>query len=313
MGAPVPAPEDLATGALTPGGRHTEWTAAPPRLVLLDVDGTLVRESSIPAPQVLRAVERLTSAGVRVGLATGRMAAASDALLGTGVFTGPHVFHNGAVVADGDGTERTVLGLRDDEVARMLAFGRTRDDLSIEVYVGRTYLADRDDPRARPHAELLRHPPSGRIASIADLTGRAAVKVVAVCFSPEAADATVRAAADAGLSPGPAASPATPTLRYVNVTRGGVDKGTGALAAAEGLGIPPGSVAALGDETNDLPMLRSVGTAIAMGDAGATVRAAAHLVAPRFDDGGTVAALDALSALATSRAGGAAQRAPGTW
>lgn len=308
MRAPVPVPDGLG-----PGGRFPEWTGTRPRLLLLDVDGTLVRDEPVPSAPILAAVGRLTAAGIQVGLATGRMAAASDAMLATGAFTGPHVFHNGAVVADGDGNEQIVLGLDDDEVTAMLAFGRTRDDLSIEVYVGRTYLADRDDPRARPHAELLRHPPSGRITAVADLAGRPAVKVVAVCFGPEAADAVVGAATDVGLSAGPAASPATPALRYVNVTRGGVDKGTGALAAAASVDLRPAQVAAIGDETNDLPMLASVGTAIAMGDAGASVRDVAHLVAPRFEDGGTVTALEALAALVGSGADPAAQRAPGTW
>ena len=304
MPPPPPVPFGLA-----PGGRCTEWTATPPRLVLLDVDGTLVRDAEVPSDAVLAAVRRLTGTGVLVGLATGRMAAASDAMLATGAFTGPHVFHNGAVVADGDGTERTVLGLDDDAVSELLAFGRTRDDLAVEVYVGRTYLSDRDDPRARPHAALLRHAPAGRIRSTADLAGRHAVKVVVVCFTSDAADAAVRAAGAAGLTAGPAASPATPSLRYVNVTRQGVDKGTGALAAAARAGLRPSAVAAVGDETNDLPMLLGVGTAIAMGDAGHAVRDAAHLVAPGFDEGGTVAALDALAALARERD----QRAPGTW
>ena len=303
-------PSPPVPSGLAPGGRCTDWAATPPRLVLLDVDGTLVRDAEVPSDAVLAAVRRLTGAGVLVGLATGRMAAASDAMLGTGAFTGPHVFHNGAVVADGDGTERTVLGLDDAAVADLLAFGRTRDDLSVEVYVGRTYLSDRDDPRARPHAALLRHAPAGTIRRVTDLEGRRAVKVVVVCFTDGAADAAVRAAADAGLTAGPAASPATPSLRYVNVTRRGVDKGTGALAAAAHAGVEPPAVAAVGDETNDLPMLLGVGTAIAMGDAGRAVREAAHLVAPRFDDDGTVVALDALAALAR---GAEVQRAPGTW
>lgn len=259
---------------------------------------------------MLTAIRALTDAGVHVGLATGRMAAASDALLATGAFTGPHVFHNGAVVTDGDGSDRIVLGLSDDEVAAMLALGRTRDDLSVEVYVGRTYLADRDDPRAHAHAALLRHGPSGRIATVMDLSGRPAIKVVVVCFTDDAVAAAVDAARAAGLTAGPAASPATPSLRYVNVTRGGVDKGTGAVAAAGLLGLAPAQVAAIGDETNDLPMLAAVGTAIAMGGAGAAVRAVAHLVAPRFEDDGTATALGVLLAL---RRGPRDQRAPGTW
>lgn len=308
MHALVPAPEGLA-----PGGRHPTWVAAPPRLVLLDVDGTLVRAAEVPSPDVLAAVRRLTRSGVHVGLATGRMAAAADAMLATGAFTGPHVFHNGAVVTDGAGNERVTLGLDDEAVMRMLALGRTRSDLAVEVYVGRTYLADRDDPRGRAHAALLRHTPSGRIEDVADLRGRTATKVVVVCFSEEAADAAVGAAEDAGLSAGPAASPATPGLRYVNVTREGVHKGSGASAAAELLGIETRDLAAVGDEINDLPMLLTAGTAIAMGDAPAAVRDAAHLLAPGFAADGTVTALEALVALAGPAHTAPTQREPGTW
>jgi len=281
-----------------------------PGYVALDVDGTLVREDRVPDARTLDAIRDLVGTGTRVGLATGRMAAASDVLLATGVFTGPHVFHNGAVVADADGTERRVLGLSDAEVDGVLAFGRDRDDLAIEVYVGRTYLADRSDARSAAHAELLGAGPSGRITTSADLDGRAAIKAVVVCFGPEAAHATVAALGRMGLAAGPAASPATPELRYVNVTRAGVDKGSGVEAAARSIGVVDGAIAVLGDETNDLPALARAGTAIAMGGSAPEVIEAAHLVAPRFEDGGAAVALEALTAIARTVP---AQRAPGTW
>lgn len=298
-GAPPPG--------LSAGGRLSDWDGRSPAYVALDVDGTLIDDVPVPSGAVLAAIGRLTDAGVRVGLATGRMAAASDGLLATGAFSGPHVFHNGAVVADGDGVERTVLGLTDADVDALLDFARTRDDLALEVYVGRTYLSDRDDPRTAPHARLLGVDPGGRIGTSADLAGRPAVKAVAVCFDPAAVDATLAATAASGLGAGPAGSPATPQLRYVNITRAGVDKGSGVAAAAELLGVDLARVAGVGDETNDLPMLARVGTAIAMGGAADTVRAAAHLVAPPFAAGGTLAVLEALRRLVA-----AGQRAPGT-
>jgi Cof subfamily protein (haloacid dehalogenase superfamily) len=291
-------PRAAVPDGLKPGGRLEHWEPNPPAYVALDVDGTLVRETAVPAPEVLDAVGRLVAQGVRVGLATGRMGAASEHMLATGAFTGPHVFHNGAVVADAAGVEQVVLGLSDDEVEAILGFGRLRDDLSVEIYVGRTYLADRDDPRSAPHAALLRAAPSGQISGSGQLDGRPAIKAVVVCFSSAAVDAAVAAMARIGLAAGPAASPATPGIRYVNVTRGGVDKGSGVRAAAHMLGIALPAVAALGDETNDLPVLASVGTAIAMGDARQEIRSVAHLVAPDFAAGGTVVALDALSELA---------------
>jgi Cof subfamily protein (haloacid dehalogenase superfamily) len=286
-----------APSGLSAGGRFAEWAAVPPAYIALDVDGTLLRAEQVPSRDILDVVAELVSGGTRVGLATGRMAAASEAILATGVFTGPHVFHNGAVVTDGSGIEELVLGLTAADVAAVLELGRGREDLVVEVYVGRSYLADRRDPRSAPHARLLGADPSGTIDSIEDLAGREAIKAVVLCFSAEAAEAIVRAVDELGLAAGPAASPATPGIRYVNVTRAGVDKGSGVLAAARSIDVEPAAVAFLGDETNDVPALDLVGTAIAMGDAPQAIIDAAHLVAPSYDAQGARTALRALATL----------------
>jgi hydroxymethylpyrimidine pyrophosphatase-like HAD family hydrolase len=293
---------------LGPGGRFDTWAEVPPAYVALDVDGTLLRDAPVPAEDILAAVAGLVSVGTRVGLATGRMAAASETILATGVFTGPHVFHNGAVVTDSSGVDQHVLGLSSDEVAAVLDLGRGRDDLSVEIYVGRTYLADRDDPRSAPHMKLLGAAPSGTISLVEDLAGRPAIKAVMVCFSAEAAEDMVRSVTELGLAAGPAASPATPDIRYVNVTRAGVDKGSGLLMAARSIDVPLPAVAFLGDETNDLPALSLAGTAIAMGGSAPGIISAAHLVAPGYSADGARIAIEALTALTHG-----AQRAPGTW
>jgi len=291
--------------ALRAGGRLSAWRGAAPRYVACDVDGTLLSGESVPRPEVLSALVRLRDAGVHIGIATGRMSASLDHVLATDVFTGPHVFHNGALVRDGRGRDVLVAGLESAQVDALLAFGRTRDDLAVEVYVDEEYLSDRNDPRAAAHAQLLGIAPAGRIARVADLDGRPVVKCVVVAFDHAAAEAAARAATSFGLEPGVASSPATPHLTYLNVTRGDVDKGSGVAAAAQHLGIPARDVAMLGDERNDVAAFRFAGTAIAMGDAEANVTAHAHFVAPRYHDGGTVVALDALLELA-------AQRPPGT-
>jgi hydroxymethylpyrimidine pyrophosphatase-like HAD family hydrolase len=123
---------------LTAGGRGDVWVPVRPRYVALDVDGTLVTSDEVPDADVLDAIVRLGRTGVQVGLATGRMAAAADAILATGVLSGPHVFHNGAVVTDLAGSDRIVNGLTDAEVTALLAFGHRSDDLAIEIYVGRS-------------------------------------------------------------------------------------------------------------------------------------------------------------------------------
>jgi Cof subfamily protein (haloacid dehalogenase superfamily) len=267
--------------------------------VACDVDGTLVSRSQVPTRRIIDAVSRLTEAGVQVGLATGRMQQGVAGILALDVFTGPHVFNNGSLVMNNVGEVLRTWSLSSDAVDGLLAFGRTRHDVAVEIYVADGYLTDRDDARSQAHVDLLGVGPSARITSAADLDGRAAIKAVVVAFEPEGFDAAFAAATELGVGLGPASSPATPQLRFLNVTHRDTDKGQGVLAAAEAAGVDASALAVLGDETNDLPMLAIAGTAIAMGGSPSEVLELAHLEAPRFAENGAAAALEALLGLVT--------------
>jgi len=66
----------------------------------------------------------------------------------------------------------------------------------------------------------------------------------------------------------------------------GVTKWSGVLGVASAAGIDPGAVCAVGDDVNDLPMIRAAGLGVAMGNASPEVLAAADRVVAGHDDGG---------------------------
>jgi hydroxymethylpyrimidine pyrophosphatase-like HAD family hydrolase len=66
----------------------------------------------------------------------------------------------------------------------------------------------------------------------------------------------------------------------------GVTKWSGVAAIAAAAGILPEQVCAVGDDVNDLPMIRAAGLGIAMGNALPEVQAAADLVVSSHDNGG---------------------------
>ncbi len=278
---------------LTPGGRHDEWEPTTAELVALDVDGTLIGLDGQVSAAVVAAIARARGAGMHLGLATGRMAdGVADVLDRTGL-PGPHIFFNGAQVR------------RDDEV--LASWPLPADVLStlldacddaevyLEVYVDGGFLVNRMDDRARPHWDLLGQEPAGVLTDVADLADEVP-KVTAVAFDRRGVERVVAMMEDLGVRAGPANSPATPGLHYVNGNSPEADKGRALLAAAEALGIAPGATVAIGDERNDLAMLEVAGTAIAMGNATRQVRDMAHLVAPDVEQHGAAAALDAAAA-----------------
>ena len=66
----------------------------------------------------------------------------------------------------------------------------------------------------------------------------------------------------------------------------GVTKWSGVRHVAEGWGIAESEICAVGDDVNDIPMIRAAGLGIAMGNAQPAVKAAADRIAPTHDADG---------------------------
>jgi len=77
----------------------------------------------------------------------------------------------------------------------------------------------------------------------------------------------------------------------VEATAAGVDKGEGVRHLLALLDIDPAHVLAIGDNENDLPMLKLVGMPVAMGNATASVKALAQWTAPPIDEDGAAIAM----------------------
>ncbi len=278
---------------IRPGGRFDGWAHQPASYVVCDVDGTLVGPRHDATDEVVAAVGRAQAAGIRVGVATGRMRDAVLPLIEQLGARGPHVLHNGAEVRDDD---RLVASwsLTPEQVDGLLELGRSRDDTYVEVYTETGYVVSAMDDRARVHWDILGIEPRGVIGSAADLDGVAVPKATLPAFDLETIPVIEAAVRELGLLAGGAGSPRTPGLFYINATHPEADKGRALARAAEHLGIGMDRTAAIGDEVNDLSMLAVAGSAIAMGQAAATIREAAHLVVPEVDAHGVAVALDAL-------------------
>jgi Cof subfamily protein (haloacid dehalogenase superfamily) len=285
-----------------PGGRFDAWTV-PDSVAYLasDVDGTLVGTGTRPSPRVADAVAGTVAAGVRVGIVTGRMRDAVRRLRTQLGVSGPHVLHNGAEVVDDDDVVLADWTLTSDQVEALLAIGRAHADGVVEIYTRSGFVASSLDARAEPHWEIVGTGPRDVVTSSDDLDGEAVLKATYTAFSPATAEAVRAAVVAEGMNAGPATSPRTPQLRYVNATHPGADKGQALRAVARHLDVDLAACVALGDAGNDLPMFAAAGTAVAMGDAPDEVVAAAHLVVPDVADDGAAVALELARRLAAGR------------
>ncbi|HWH33148.1 MAG TPA: HAD hydrolase family protein, partial [Egibacteraceae bacterium] len=189
---------------LRPGGRFAEWTATPPRYLVADVDGTLLAESHVPTQAVLEAAAACGPAGLRVGVATGRMPHAVADLIARLGAEGPHVVHNGAEVwADGAILEAWPLPPQARAVLRDLCAGH---GLYAEFYAGDGYWVTDRRREAQRHWELLRRDPDGDAGAL-DLARTEVLKATVILFSGDDPAPVLATLAEAGLTCGAGSSP----------------------------------------------------------------------------------------------------------
>ena len=255
-------------------------------LVCIDVDGTLVGSSGTVAPAVWAAAKRAREAGLRLAICSGRPAFGNTLRWAECLDPdGWHIFQNGASVVNlASGASRS-RPLGEEIVAALVARSRRRSRI-LELYTDRAYAVEREDDRARRHAELLGVPFEPRPFASLD-----APTVRAQWLLPREEEAAVLAEPHDGLTVSPSTSPLMPDTSFVNLTPAGVDKGSAVRAVAEAYGIPLQHIMVVGDGANDAVAMRLVGFPVAMGNAEPEVRALARHEVAHVDEEGLVEAL----------------------
>ena len=269
------------------------------RLVLVDVDGTLVGAHGAH-PSTWDAIERARARGVHVALCTGRIGSGLALEYARRVEGGGyHVFQNGAVVSRPGRPAEYVSALPEDTFRAMVAVSR-REGQPLEAYSETRFFLERHDALTRVHERNLE-----MTAEMADFDALPepvvrAQWVVEEARWPHYRDLTL---ALGGVEANPAKAPWSPGTVFGNVTRAGTSKVTAMRWLLARLGLERGQVAMIGDAVNDLETMREAGLAIAMGNAEAPVKAEAAAVVASVDDGGLAEAVDIAIGLAVPRPG----------
>jgi hydroxymethylpyrimidine pyrophosphatase-like HAD family hydrolase len=253
-----------------------------PRLVALDIDGTLLDHNGVLPEDVRAAVRRVVEAGVPVVLATGRSWHSTQPVVEElGLPPGQTVASNGAVRVSFPPLviEHLVTFDATDIAARVAAL-HPEAALAVEV-LGRGYMVTKEFPEGEISGEIVRVP-------LSELTANPVTRVVV--RDPNASEQDfLRLAERVGMH---GVAYFIGWTAWLDIAPEGVDKAHGVAAVCRGLGIDRADVLALGDGRNDIELLRWAGRGVALGDAPADVKAVADAVADRFEQGGTVTELD---------------------
>lgn len=262
------------------------------RLLALDLDGTVVtRERRITEP-VRRAVAEAQAAGVYVTVATGRVfrtALPFARELGLG---GALICCQGAVIREAHTRDLVHHTPLPPALAAEAITLLHRPGLCVMAYIDDTLCLVEDGEGFDGFVRRWGAPDPRHVRVSPALAEQAlATPPTKVMFfgDPSVIDREfVRVAAhfESRLT----VVRSDPTIG--ELTAPGSSKGVALAALAARLSLAPGEVIAIGDEENDVPMLRWAGLGLAMGNAPAVVQRAANAVIPSVDEDGVAWAIE---------------------
>jgi 5-amino-6-(5-phospho-D-ribitylamino)uracil phosphatase len=258
--------------------RTASWR---PRLVALDIDGTVVDHDGALPEAVRKAVGRVLDADVPVVLATGRSWHGTQPVFDElGLPPGPSVASNGAVVVSYPPQEiRKAVTFDPREVIKKVVQVAPGTLIAVEE-VGRGYRLNDHFPGGDLTGEMI-------IESIEQLSARPVTRII--LRDPDRSDGDFTSLArHLGLQ---GVTYFVGWSAWLDIAPLGVNKASALQDVADDLGVDPADVLAFGDGRNDIEMLRWAGRGVAIGDASEDVQQAADVVTDTFADGGPVAEL----------------------
>ena len=243
------------------------------RLLLADVDGTLVTPDKVLTDGSVDAVQRLGHAGILFAITSGRPPRGMSMLIEPLDLQTPIAGFNGGLVVDRDMTvvEQRVIP---DHLVVPIAELMTSFDLSVWIYRGADwYVPDLKGPHVDHEAATVKFQPT-LMTSIDDLTDGVA-KIVGVSDDH---GAVIKASEAAGERFGDHVTAAASQPYYLDVTHPEANKGWVAKYLAQRYHLSTDEIATIGDMPNDVLMFAHSGLSIAMGNADAQVKRAARRV-----------------------------------
>jgi Cof subfamily protein (haloacid dehalogenase superfamily) len=262
---------------------------SPIRLVVSDVDGTLVDKEKHLTPGVTDAVRRLAAAEVGFTIISARPRSGVMPLADTLGIDAPIAAFNGGLIFRRDGTvdEHHVLPRAVAEGVIALA---QDEPVDIWVFADDQWHTTRDEGVHAEHERVAANQEPVVTADFAALLDRVDKVTLVSDEPPVLARLMERArAAHAGQ-----ATIAQSQTYYLDVTALEANKGDGLVALAAAFDVPLDATAAIGDQFNDVPMLERAGLSVAMGNAPEGVQAVADFVTEPNDRDGVAHAIDTI-------------------
>ncbi|HXE35368.1 MAG TPA: Cof-type HAD-IIB family hydrolase [Verrucomicrobiae bacterium] len=262
--------------------------ANPIKMVIADVDGTLVTQEKVLTKRAAEAVLRLHDAGIQFSVTSGRPPRGMEMLIEPLKLVQPLAAFNGGVLIQPDLVTVVDQNFLPAGVPEQVIDSIEKHGLDVWIYTATDwFVRDVNGAHVAREQWTVKFPPKV-VKTFDGLLGRVA-KIVGV--SDDLA-AVAKCEKDVQQAGGSHISAARSQPYYLDVTHPKANKGEVVLAMSKLLNIPAEQMATLGDMPNDVLMFKKSGVSIAMGNASKEVQASATYVTATNEDEGFAKAIE---------------------
>jgi Cof subfamily protein (haloacid dehalogenase superfamily) len=258
------------------------------RLLLADVDGTLVTKEKVLTERAIAAVRNMEAAGIKFAITSGRPPKGMEMLIKPLAISTPIAAFNGGMFVHPDLSliSQHVLG---HEVVEPIIKIIEDHKMVAWIYRGTDWFVhERHGAHVDREEWTVKFPPvvvpsyEGKLDDVAKIVGVSDDRdVIARC------EKAVREAFGAS-----AVSAALSQPYYLDVTHPDANKGGVVLALAKMLNLAAAEIATIGDMPNDISMFEKGGLSIAMGQSSDQVKQAADEVTTSSEEEGFAVAIE---------------------
>ncbi|MDU4962016.1 MAG: Cof-type HAD-IIB family hydrolase [Sporomusaceae bacterium] len=251
------------------------------RLVVIDLDGTLLDSQKQLNQYTLDVIEAVKQRGVLVTLATGRTLCATAPVARRLGIVLPLITYNGAYIATAGQQQILARSAMQPEAAAGLLRQLEATGCYLKVYIDEHLYVQETTPETIAFSERFGIPFTavgrGKLANLP----AAPLKIAVIEHSEKIQEAwrvldkwrqqfSICRDGEHG----------------IEITGKAVSKGSGLLTLCDFLRVAPAAVMAFGNEGNDISLLRNAGVGVAMGNACDELKKTARIVAKTNDESG---------------------------
>ncbi len=284
------------------------------QIIASDMDGTLLNDKMIISKRNAAAVKEAQKQGIHFIVSTGRAYDEVKPLITEAGFNCPMITLNGAFVLDENGKEISAAPIP-DSIAKKIMLTLKKNGLYFEVITAKGVCSDNKAKRIENFAELLASISPDTPYKLAVTLASARMELMninyvdnymdlvddpktvigkIVVFSPEGQKVLGPIKDELSKNDNlviTSSGPGNIEINHVNAQKGVVLQ-----AYADSLNIPMDNVMAIGDNNNDVSMLKAAGISYAMGNGSDEVKMLAkYITAPNTEDGAGIAIEEVLA------------------